>query len=48
MFKLTINLHDDGTVIMDEIISKMYIVQQWKRIFICNKIIENVNILSIF
>lgn len=24
MFKLTINLHDDGTVIMDEIISKMY------------------------
>lgn len=46
MFKLTINLHDDGTVIMDEIISKMY--NNEKDFFFCNKIIENVNILSIF
>lgn len=28
MFKLTINLHDDGTVIMDEIISKMYNIEK--------------------
>lgn len=28
MLKLTINLHDDGTVIMDEIISKMYNIEK--------------------